>query len=185
MTEEEVEARVAMIALLPASSKVRYEQERLLITELIGPAPRAAGEWALSWWQEPLHPNHALLPTVLRGIRTREPEQALKLLERLTDRSRRPALLSWLASLDYATEPQILLALLRRFEQIARQPHDNAITLFEEILTGIHFHEPELRRELAEAMVAAVKALPASEQQQKLIARAQALLAQNALHEGD
>lgn len=168
MTEEEIEARATMIALLPAQSKTRYEQEQRFVIELIGPAPRAAGKLATDWWQELRHPNHALLPTVLRGIRTREPEQAMRILQTLSEPVKRKALCGWLGSLDYATETETLLALLQQFQLITWQPKDDTLVIFEEVLEGIRFLEPETRSELANALNAAIEVLPHSERQQKL-----------------
>jgi hypothetical protein len=161
VTEEEIQTRVALVSLLPVRSDVRYQQERECIAMLIGVAPLAAGRQALAWWgEERRHPNHALLPTVLRGICTREPEQALQILEALDEGSRRSTLKGWLPALAYPVDTRMLLALLRYFATLEWQPRDNAVRMLEEVFDYVRFLEPTERREIGEALLAAIEAVP-------------------------
>ncbi|MGC4042924.1 MAG: hypothetical protein QM758_03900 [Armatimonas sp.] len=176
MTDDEIQAQAALIALLPARTRLRNEQEKAFVVTLLGVAPRAAGRLALAWWGDTQHSNHIFLTMVLRGIRTREPEQALHVFDALREAPQRIEMQGWLRSLDYATETQTLLKLLQRSTQMT-WTDDKNVLVFEDLIDAVRFQEPAVRRELAEALLAVVKILPPTEQQQRLAVRAQMLLA--------
>jgi hypothetical protein len=185
MTEEEIQARVTMVSLLPEYSRIRMVQERELIATLIGVAPGEAGRLARLWWGDITHANYKVLPAVIRGIRTREPGQALQVLEVLDKARQCVALRDWLTGLTYAAEAPTIVELLRRFAALEWQPRDNAVGLLEEVFGGAQFLEPDARRQIDEALLTAVEVVPEVTRGQELAARITARLAQDALHEGD